>query len=62
MIVNGELVAAFGAAAGDQTIPFSSALAANEVRFVYAAGENDDGGAELWGFSRLSGGMFIMVK
>ena len=60
VIVNGETVATFGAAAGNLTIPFSSALAVNDVRFVYAAGENDEGGAELWGFSRSSGTAVII--
>ena len=58
--VNGEVVGTYTSTDGAQVLRFDSELAANALRFAYAPGAGDTGGAELFGF-RHSNGLIISV-
>ena len=59
--VNGETVGVYTSADGARELRFASALPANALQFVYAPGEGDVGGAELYGFSH-AGGFSISLR
>lgn len=59
--VNGEVVGMYTAANGAQELRFTSDLVANALQFVYVSGDGDTGGAELYGFSHISG-LIILLR
>ena len=61
VMVNGETVGSYTQADGAMELRFRSELDANQLRFDYVPGANDDGGAELYGFSHTRG-LAIVIR
>ena len=59
--MNGETVGSYTQADGAKELRFRSELDANQLRFDYVPGANDDGGAELYGFSHTRG-LAIVIR
>ena len=59
--VNGETVGSYTSADGEMRLRFRSQLDENQLQFVYVPGEDDAGGAGLYGFSHKQG-LAIMIR
>ena len=59
--VNGETVGSYTSADGEMRLRFRSPLDKNQLQFVYVPGEDDAGGAGLYGFSHQQG-LAIMIR